>query len=637
MDRKSILALVLISAIVIGWMIYMSVSVKPVPEQEKYKTELTDSTTTDTTKNLNNQDTQKDSTPVGSDSTLTLQNKSDLEKLTKFGPFASFAEGTRNLITVETELTKIQFLNKGASIKRFVLKNYKKWDKTPTQLINNKNGELFITFRTNQGQIIDTRDLYFTTDFNQGSVKLGPKDSLLIPFILQVDSDSRIIKNIVIYGSSYQFREDIILENMEEYIPQRGYKLVWENGLTPQEQNSVDESNSSYAEVSMNGDLDDLSADEDGVQESYTGLIDFAGVKSKYFTAAIIPSPYKSFDGTVDLSGKSLLHKNEGKTNVYTVEFRIPYDGGRSEKFFNIYVGPLDYKIAKEYGLQGLVDLGWKYGIRQIGEYFMLPIFNLIHKFIHNYGISIILFAILIKFLLYPLSIGQMRSAKKMKLVAPLVAEAREKYKDDMTKQQQETMKIYQQYGINPAGGCLPLLLQMPILYALWSVLRSAIELRQAPFLLWINDLSVPDTIINFGFSFMGIKSLSGLALLMGATMFIQQKQTITDPRQKAMVYVMPVMLTLLFNSLPSGLNLYYFTFNLVSILMQIYINKFSKYQPTLEELKKAPKKEGWLAKKMREAQEIAAKQGRTVPGQKKPAPQIGTKKVNQAKPKRKK
>jgi YidC/Oxa1 family membrane protein insertase len=197
-------------------------------------------------------------------------------------------------------------------------------------------------------------------------------------------------------------------------------------------------------------------------------------------------------------------------------------------------------------------------------------------------------------------------------------------------------MKDYSQYGINPAGGCLPLLLQMPILYALWSVLRSAIDLRQAPFMLWIHDLSAPDFIFNFGFSFMGISSLSGLAVLMGATLFIQQKQTITDPRQKAMVYMMPVMLTLIFNYLPSGLNLYYFTFNIVSILMQVYINKYSKNQPTLEQLKKSPKKEGWMQRKMREAQEIAAKQGRTVPGQSQSKPLQGQKRVQQGKPKKK-
>jgi YidC/Oxa1 family membrane protein insertase len=157
----------------------------------------------------------------------------------------------------------------------------------------------------------------------------------------------------------------------------------------------------------------------------------------------------------------------------------------------------------------------------------------------------------------------------------------------------------------------------MPILYALWSVLKAAIDLRQANFALWITDLSLPDSIFTLPFPILGISSLSGLAIAMGATMFIQQKMTITDPKQKALVYMMPIMFTLMFSNFPSGLNLYYFMFNLLGILQQVYMNKFSKNKLTLADLKRMPKKEGWIARKMREAQEIAASQGRTIPGQK--------------------
>lgn len=633
MDRKSILALVLISVIIIGWMVYMSVSVKPVPKDEKFKTEQTDTSKKSiTSDSLNKLVNSSASNEVSANDSSAVNSK----LYAKYGSFSSFTSGQSQIITIENKLTKIQISTKGAVVSRVELKKYKKWDHTPVQLINTKKGDLFLKFRTSQNNLIDTRDLYFTTDYKLSDVHLKDKDSVVLLFSLQVDANARIVKKITVYGNGYIFNEEITLVNMEKYIPNHGYKLVWDGGIRPQEKNSVDEANSSNAYASLNGDLEKLDADDDGEQSSSTGLIDYAAIKSKYFAAAIIPNPYKSFDGTVDLDGQKKHFANSGQTKVYSMEFRLPYSGGIETKSFNIFVGPLDYKIAKQYQLQGLVDLGWKYGIRQIGEYFMLPIFNFIHKFINNYGISIIIFAFLIKLLLYPLSIGQMRSAHKMKLVTPIVNEVREKFKDDMTKQQQEVMKVYSEYGINPAGGCLPLLLQMPILYALWSVLRSAIDLRQAPFAFWINDLSTPDTIIHFGFSLMGISSLSGLALLMGATLFIQQKQTITDPRQKSMVYIMPVMLTLLFNSLPSGLNLYYFTFNLVSIAMQVYVNKYSKNQPTLADLKKAPKKEGWLQKKMREAQEIAAKQGRTLPGQTQSKPVQGQKRVNQAKPKKK-
>ena len=231
------------------------------------------------------------------------------------------------------------------------------------------------------------------------------------------------------------------------------------------------------------------------------------------------------------------------------------------------------------------------------------------------------------KLLLYPLSISQVRSTQKMQLLAPEIAKIREKYKDDQVTQQQETMRLYSEYGINPAGGCLPMLLQMPILYALWSVLSNSIQLRQANFFGWIHDLSVPDVILDLGFRIplFQIDKFSGLALLMGATLFIQQKMSVTDPRQKAMVYMMPVMFTLMFSSFPAGLNLYYFTFNLLGIVQQVYVSKFSKNKLTLEDLRNMPRKEGWLQKKMREAQELAAAQGKSIPGQPTSKPKNGT------------
>jgi len=265
-----------------------------------------------------------------------------------------------------------------------------------------------------------------------------------------------------------------------------------------------------------------------------------------------------------------------------------------------------------------MINFGWRLIVRPIGEWFMLPLFKMIHMFISNFGISIIIFSIIIKILLYPLSISQMRSAQKMKLIQPDVNKIREKFKDDPKAQQAEMMKLYSEMGVNPAGGCLPLLLQMPILYALWAVLRTAIELRQAEFFLWIKDLSMPDVIFSLPFRLplLNVDQFSGLALLMGITMFIQQKMTITDPKQKALVYMMPIMFTLMFSSFPSGLNLYYFMFNLLSIAQQQYINKFSKTSKlTIADLKAMPKKEGFFQKKMREAQEIAAAQGKTVPG----------------------
>jgi YidC/Oxa1 family membrane protein insertase len=164
---------------------------------------------------------------------------------------------------------------------------------------------------------------------------------------------------------------------------------------------------------------------------------------------------------------------------------------------------------------------------------------------------------------------------KKMQLLSPKINEIKEKFKDDPTRVQKETMNLYRIYGINPAGGCLPLILQMPIVIAMWGLFQVSVELRQQPFMFWIHDLSRPDVVLLLPFKLpiFGIDKISGLAVLMGITTFIQQKMTVKDPKQQAMIYLMPVFLTVMFMSFPSGLNLYYFMFNLFSIVQQYYIN----------------------------------------------------------------
>ncbi len=224
--------------------------------------------------------------------------------------------------------------------------------------------------------------------------------------------------------------------------------------------------------------------------------------------------------------------------------------------------------------------------VRPIAQYAILPFFLFLHKFISNWGIVIIIFSIVMKIVLTPFTRFQMKSMKKMGELQPKMNAIREKYKDEPQKQQQMMMKLYKEEKINPAGGCLPLLLQLPILYALFGVFSSTIELRQAYFGLWIHDLSVPDAVLQLPFKIplFGIDYISGLAVLMGITMFIQQKMTVKDPKQMAMVYMMPIMLTFLFTTLPAGLNLYYFMFNLLSIIEQYFVTKKGKKEGETEE-----------------------------------------------------
>lgn len=596
MDRNNITAFILIAIVVGGYMFYTSSNQKPL-----------------TNKNLKALQTQQ----AIEDQSKNTQTAPEIKQAPdsafssdRFGKFFSkFYTKSTDIVEIETDLYKAKISSRGATILRFELKNFKKWSGYQTQLINDSLGEFSMSFLTLDGKRVDTRDLSFVFDEEtKNNIVLKGKESFTLKARLKIAEGKEIIRTIKFVGNEYILDHNIELVNLDDVIPQRGYNLAWHNGLRYQEENSVDESSEAHAMTSRGGELEELKVDEDKKKEStQTGKVDFTAVKIKYFMAAIIPN---DFDGTTDLAGSREHHSDNGLVEKYEMNYRIPYKGGVQTNSFKTYIGPLEYETVNKYGLGRTINFGW-WIIRYIGEYFMMPIFNFLHKFIPNFGITIIIFSIFMKLVLYPLSITQMKSVAKMKLLQPEMDKLRAKYKDDQTASQKATMALYGEYGINPMGGCLPLLLQMPILYSLWAVLRTNIELRQSSFIWWMTDLSVPDVIFNFGFSFLGISFISGLSLLMGITMFFQQKMSVTDPNQKGMVYIMPVMFTFMFSSFPAGLNLYYFMFNVWSISHQYWINNHSSSTLTLAEMKAAPKKEGWFQKKMKEAQALAEEQGK--------------------------
>ncbi|MEJ5287603.1 MAG: Inner membrane protein translocase and chaperone YidC, long form [Candidatus Kapaibacterium sp.] len=599
MDKRSIIAILLITIILTIWTFYISIKEVPPPKQ---------TTTQDTTQIV-------ESKPKVD--TAVQQIPDSVKILNKFGQsFAPFVGGTEKVIEIENDLVKAYISSKGATILKWYLKKFKTWDGHPSQLIWAKGGTPSLIIHTRDNVKIDDRNINYNFNVTNDYIKVSGSDSVEILAQIEFEKGRKLVKKLVFYGNKYHYHNEIILDNLDEFITPRGYNLLWSHGLRYQEINSIDESSEAKAIVSLNGEIEEIDASgNEPVQMAPAGKLDFAACKIKYFTSAIIPSPKGSLDATVYVNGYREHVADDGVIEKYDIAINVPYRGGQQTRAFDIYIGPIDYSIVKQYGISAVVNFGWRLIVRPIGEFFMLPIFKFIYSIIGNYGISIIIFALLMKILLHPLTISQMRSAQRMQLLAPEMQKIREKYKDDPQAQQKEIMKLYSEYGINPMGGCLPLLLQLPILYALWAVLRTAIDLRQAPFILWISDLSLPDYIVNFPFSILGIKHISGLAILMGITLFLQQKLTITDPRQKAMIYIFPILFVFLFSNFPSGLNLYYFMFNLFSIAHQVYINKFSKKKLTLEDLKKAPKKEGWFQRKLREAQEIAEAQGRRIPG----------------------
>jgi YidC/Oxa1 family membrane protein insertase len=360
----------------------------------------------------------------------------------------------------------------------------------------------------------------------------------------------------------------------------------------------------------------DAPGDGEKIIEDFNGRIDWLAVRNKYFAAIMIPTDPTSVEGAY-IEGQAFPQSNLGQNEIYNVRLVVPFKGKDLErKSIGLYIGPVDYDILKDLGenLTALVDFGTFFGlkfiVRPIAEYLLLPLFTFLHKFIPNYGFVIIVFSLIIKIVVYPLTRKSFQSMKKMQLLQPKITELKEKYKDDQQKANKETMKLYQTYGVNPAGGCLPILLQMPIFIALWGLLQAAIELRQQPFILWIHNLAAPDVIYDLGFKLpiVGIQEISGLALLMGITTFFQQKMSIKDPKQKALVYMMPIMLTLLFMSFPSGLNLYYFMFNVLSIAQQYYINH-KQGDVELVPVDQSKRKQGFMQRLMEAAEQQSKEQ----------------------------
>ena len=598
MDRQSIIGFVLIAIIITVWMVYNSShTVPPPPTKPAAAAQRSD---------------KSQSTPVQS-------NAGSVQSASTPAPASPEA-----LVKVETDKYTAWVSSKGMTLARYELKGFQSHIKTPVQLIKQGEHALGVVFMGNQGKRVDTRtlDAEFVNLPSEPIVVKGSA-STVVRGRIDLGNGSFIERSLTFNGDSYVIDAGFTMTNLDNVMPstQRWFDISWERGLQYQEANSVDESNGAVAYASMNGSLEELDAPNynEPVSSHQSGKVDFIGTKTKYFSVALL-NPNSQGEDTYYLDGTRYGAPDNGVVEEYSFALRVPYRGGVQSSNYRLYLGPLDYDIVKQYGMASTVNFGWKWLVRPIGEFFMLPVFTTIYKFLPNFGVAIIVFSLLMKLLLYPLSVGQIKSAQKMKVLQPEIDKLRKRFADDPTGMQQAQMKLFGEYGINPMGGCLPLLLQMPILYALYSVLTSNIHMRQAMFVQgWIPDLSAPDYIVTLPFSILGVHALSGMALVMGITMFIQQRMTVTDPSQKAMVYMMPVMMTLMFSNLPSGLNLYYLTFNFLGIAQQVYMTKFSRSKITLEDLKRMPKKESWLQKRLQMAQELAEAQGRMPQQQNRP------------------
>ncbi|HEX2869020.1 MAG TPA: membrane protein insertase YidC [Ignavibacteriales bacterium] len=615
MDKQTTIAFVLIGAILIVWLYFSSPTQQNQPAKKPADTTLVQKTQPKQNENKTEQLQPKENKTAQVSDTSAL------------GKALAGSKAPEQIITIENNLVKLELTSQGGKIRRYFLKKYNTWYadlpqysndfyERHVQLVNN-DGDFNLVFISKDGKLVNTARAAFQSSADKSYYLLKNNDSLLVSYTLPV-GNGYIKKTYVFRSNNYAARCDIEMKNMANVISDYRYDVVWENGINFVEKNSADEARYSNASAYAGDEQVIVNAKVgENVQKEFNGRVSWVDVRNKYFTVAIAPLKVSPDGGALIKGTEKAVGNNSGVRQYFSTSLKVPFNGSAYQKnSFLLYIGPVDYSLLKSYGnnFERIVDFGSLFGlkfiIRPISEYLLLPLFEFLHRFIPNYGWVIIVFSLIIKIALHPLTRSSMKSMKKMQLLQPKIAEIKEKFKDDPQKVNKETMKLYSTYGINPAGGCLPMVLQMPILVALWGLFNVAIELRQQPFGLWIHNLSVPDVIMDLGFTLplFGISQVSGLALLLGITMFIQQKMSVKDPSQKALVYMMPILFTVMFMGFPAGLNLYYFMFNLFSIAQQWYVNH-SHSNVELVPVKTNKKQGGMMARLMEAAEKNAQQQ----------------------------
>jgi YidC/Oxa1 family membrane protein insertase len=553
MDKNSVTGLALIAIIMIVWLQFMS------PEK-KLQQKPQAATTAQTSLQVNQP--QASAPPLAAN----------------FGVFTNAAAGKEQFTTVENDFFKATLSSKGATLKSLVLKKHLDGNRKPFNLVSNTGkGALSLLFQTKDGKKIDTRDLYFISLGADTLRAISGKQTTAVTYRLDLAPGQALDITYLFSGQSYKVDYDIRMTGFSSELAGNEYQLQWDGGLSYTEKDRKDESMNAIAGAYLGGSMVKLDASKENqfYRDEESGEAKWVAVRDKYFVAALIPRDRTT---GIYLDGRKSAG-NEFENYLVALKMGVPSTGGLVENRFGIYLGPLDYNIMKSQnaGLEKLLDFGWDWLTRPFAEYIILPVFSWMNTFISNYGLIIIIFAFLIKLVTYPLSMASTKSMKKMSALQPLLKELQEKYKDNPAKLQSELSRIYKEAGVNPVGGCLPVLLQMPLLFAMFYVFRSSIQLRQHGFL-WAKDLSVPDSILDFGFSIpMYGDHIAVFPILMAVTVFVQQKITPSaqsNDQMKVMMYMFPAMMLLFFNNMPAGLGLYYLMFNIFSVAQQFYINK---------------------------------------------------------------
>lgn len=507
------------------------------------------------------------STPIADD----LQNNKNTTR--PFGPVPKVVNPknlgftAKTVITVENNLYSVEISNiSGGSFVSFVLNNYIKHDSSFVNVIDALNVQnLVVSFVSLDGDLVSLDHAWNV--LGSGTRRPVLQKQQTVVFETSFNGYS-IKKRLTFFPDTYIIGLEIIFENPEQYISRGTYGLSWSGGLAPTEKNTKDDY-TYFKGYALLGDelLGDAAEEGEGSKTKQAGTTLWTATKTKYFISAIIPS--------VPGVGAVVSGVLDGVRPLFTTQLNQNTSASGS---FNIYIGPLEYNRVRslDLGLEKTMNLGWA-PIRPLGRLITWSLTKMF-QIIPNYGFVIIIFAFVVKILLNPLTKKSFQSTRRMQDLQPKIQALKEKHKNDPKKLNSAQAALFKSEGVNPLGGCLPMLLQMPILIAFFTIFRSTIEFRGAPFFGWITDLSVPDTLTTIaGFP------INILPFLMGATMFLQQKLMASPSggaQQKMMMYFMNVFFLFIFYSFPSGLNLYYSVFNVLSIVQQKYLTPSPKKTP---------------------------------------------------------
>ena len=471
------------------------------------------------------------------------------------------SEDRADTIVVQTPLQRFEVSTKGGTIISCKLLKYRYVDGSIIELLPPTSSGLGVHLqRVNHMEDISSAE--FVAD--QSSLQVGPGEERSLIMVARLGGGKRLEKILTFNGDRYGF--DLQMRH-EGFDDDTEAILTWKNGIAFTEREPEIDLPEMRAFAYINEERVELKVDDGETDElADKGLLKWVGIRNKYFLISCIPADREQRYRVV------LQGNHQGSQLLPDYSFQIGRRLARSSSWHNtIYLGPLNYDelIGYEAELEQAIDFGWPI-VSQISR-FLLILFIAAYQYIPNYGWIIVFFAIAIKIIVYPLTHKTYESVAKMQEIQPKITALREKYKNDNQRLSRETMKLYKEEGVNPLGGCLPLLLQMPIFIALYNLFGKTIELRQAPFTLWIQDLSLPDELL------IGDFSLHVLPLLMAVSMLIQQKMTMKDPKQAVLVYMMPVLMIFIFWSMSSGLVLYWTTFNVLTIGQQLLVNHLKK------------------------------------------------------------